>query len=165
MQSATGAKFNQTSRRDADLRHDICNAYARTLWQCRIQMMAGTKDIKFVALKLYPGPWCKSTEGEIKVCTWLREISSCSCLTVLPGPAWVLLSKTNQPLFSPLYCPLSRMQSPFYFQVAEKTHSQTIVVILIPQSPITSRSPISTLIYAPLAQTYLNTQQKLLCAS
>ena len=44
-----------------------------------------------------------STEGEIKVCTWLREISSCSCLTVLPGPAWVLLSKTNKPLFPPLY--------------------------------------------------------------
>ena len=33
------------------------------------------------------------TEGEIKVCTWLGEISSCSCLTVLPGPAWLLLSK------------------------------------------------------------------------
>ena len=43
------------------------------------------------------------TEGEIKVCTWLREISSCSCLTVLPGPAWVLLSKTYKPLFPPLY--------------------------------------------------------------
>ena len=27
------------------------------------------------------------------VSTWLREVSSCSCLTVLPGPAWVLLSK------------------------------------------------------------------------
>ena len=48
-------------------------------------------------------PHCVSTEGEIKVCTWLREISSCSCLTVLPGPAWVLLSKTNKPLFPPLY--------------------------------------------------------------
>ena len=43
------------------------------------------------------------TEGEINVCTWLREIYSCSCLTVLPGPAWVLLSKTNKPLFPPLY--------------------------------------------------------------
>ena len=43
------------------------------------------------------------TEGEIKVCTWLREISSCSCLNVLPGPAWVLLSKTYKPLFTPLY--------------------------------------------------------------
>ena len=41
--------------------------------------------------------------GKIKVCTWLREISSCSCLTVLPGPAWVLLSKTCKPLFAPLY--------------------------------------------------------------
>ena len=43
------------------------------------------------------------TEVEIKVCTWLREIYSCSCLTVLPGPAWGLLSKTNKPLFPPLY--------------------------------------------------------------
>ena len=44
------------------------------------------------------------TEGKIKVCTWLREISSCSCLTELPGPARVLLSKTNKPLLTPLYC-------------------------------------------------------------
>ena len=33
----------------------------------------------------------------------MREISSCSCLTVLHGPAWVLLSKTYKPLFTPLY--------------------------------------------------------------
>ena len=33
----------------------------------------------------------------------LREISPCSCLTVLPGPAWVLLSKANKLLFPPLY--------------------------------------------------------------
>ena len=33
------------------------------------------------------------TEHPENVCMWLREISSCSCLTVLPGPAWVLLSK------------------------------------------------------------------------
>ena len=33
----------------------------------------------------------------------MEEISSCSCLTVLPGPAWVMLSKTNKPLFYPLY--------------------------------------------------------------
>ena len=43
------------------------------------------------------------TERQIKVCTWLREISSCSCLTVLSGSAWVLLSKTYKPLFAPLY--------------------------------------------------------------
>ena len=43
------------------------------------------------------------TEGKIKVCSWFREISSCSCLTVLPWPAWVLLSKTYKPLFTPLY--------------------------------------------------------------
>ena len=35
------------------------------------------------------------TEPEMKVCAWLREILSCSYLTVLSGPAWVLLSKTN----------------------------------------------------------------------
>ena len=45
----------------------------------------------------------QNTERQIKVCTWLREICSCSCLTVLPGPAWVLLSKTCKPYFAPLY--------------------------------------------------------------
>ena len=30
---------------------------------------------------------------------WLQEISPCSCLTVLPGPASVLLSKTNKPFY------------------------------------------------------------------
>ena len=44
-----------------------------------------------------------STERQINVSTWLREISSCSCLTVLPASAWVLLSKTCKPLFAPLY--------------------------------------------------------------
>ena len=29
--------------------------------------------------------------------TWLREISSCSCLTVLPGTAWLLLNKICTP--------------------------------------------------------------------
>ena len=35
------------------------------------------------------------------VCTWLRQISSCSYLPALPGPAWVLLSKIYIPFFSP----------------------------------------------------------------
>ena len=34
-----------------------------------------------------------STEMRLNLCTWLGEISSCSCLTVLPGPAWILLNK------------------------------------------------------------------------
>ena len=34
-----------------------------------------------------------STEMRFIICTWFGEISSCSCLTVLPGPAWVLLNK------------------------------------------------------------------------
>ena len=40
--------------------------------------------------------------------TWLREISSCSRLTFLPGPAWLLLNKVCKPLFRALY-----MQSQF----------------------------------------------------
>ena len=34
-----------------------------------------------------------TTEMRFILCTWLGEISSCSCLAVLPGPAWVLLNK------------------------------------------------------------------------
>ena len=30
-------------------------------------------------------------------CTWFGEISSRSCLTALPSPAWVLLSKIYKP--------------------------------------------------------------------
>ena len=37
------------------------------------------------------------------LCTWLDEISSCSCFTFLPGPAWVLLSKICKDFFSALY--------------------------------------------------------------
>ena len=35
----------------------------------------------------------QSTETRFNLSTWLGEISSCSCLTVLTGPAWVLLNK------------------------------------------------------------------------
>ena len=55
-----------------------------------------TQKVRLLADELH-------TEPGIRACTWLREISSCSCFTVLPGPAWVLLSKTNKPLFLPLY--------------------------------------------------------------
>ena len=44
-----------------------------------------------------------STEPRKRLGTWLREISSCSCLTFLPGPAWVLLSKICKGFFSALY--------------------------------------------------------------
>ena len=33
-----------------------------------------------------------STEMRFNLCMWLGEVSSCSCLTVLPGPAWILLN-------------------------------------------------------------------------
>ena len=41
--------------------------------------------------------------AEKKFGTWLREISSCSCLTFLPDPAWVQLSKICKDFFSALY--------------------------------------------------------------
>ena len=43
------------------------------------------------------------TEALEMVCTWLREISSCSCLTLPLGPAWVLLSKIYKPFLGSLY--------------------------------------------------------------
>ena len=39
------------------------------------------------------------TETNKKACTWLREFRSCSCLTALPGLAWVLFSKIYIPFF------------------------------------------------------------------
>ena len=54
-------------------------------------------------LEIYPACSVR-TEREIKVFTWLREISSCSSLSALNGSAWVLLSKTYKSLFPPLYC-------------------------------------------------------------
>ena len=43
------------------------------------------------------------TELPKMVCTWLREVCSCSCLPVLPGSAWVLLSKIYKPFMGSLY--------------------------------------------------------------
>ena len=43
------------------------------------------------------------TEMRFILCTWFGEIYSCSCLTVLPGPAWVLLNKICTELISSLY--------------------------------------------------------------
>ena len=43
------------------------------------------------------------TEVPKMVCTWLREICFCSCLPVLPDPAWVLLSKIYKPCLGALY--------------------------------------------------------------
>ena len=43
--------------------------------------------------KLYHTTQRLYTEMKFNLCTWFGEISSCSCLTVLPGPAWVLLNK------------------------------------------------------------------------
>ena len=43
------------------------------------------------------------TELPKMVCTWLREVCSCSSLSVLPGPTWVLLSKIYKPFLGALY--------------------------------------------------------------
>ena len=39
----------------------------------------------------------------MKACTWLREISSCSCLNVLPGPAWLLLKNLHTLILGTVY--------------------------------------------------------------
>ena len=39
------------------------------------------------------------TEMSKILCTWLREVCSCCSLTVLPGPAWVLLNYVLQRIF------------------------------------------------------------------
>ena len=44
-----------------------------------------------------------ATRCEYMACPWLGEISSCSCFTALPGPAWVLLSKICKPFAGSLY--------------------------------------------------------------
>ena len=46
-------------------------------------------------------------------CTWFGEISSCSCLIALPGPAWVQLSKICKPFAGSLYL-LSLPSTPVY---------------------------------------------------
>ena len=48
-------------------------------------------------------PSVPNTEPRNSLGTWLREISSCSCLTFLRGPAWVLLSMICKDFFSALY--------------------------------------------------------------
>ena len=77
--------------------HDLANAEMSLIPRCERYLFYEPTYIYVIVKALH------STEGEIKVYTWLREISSCSCLTVLLGPAWVLLSKTYKPLFVPLY--------------------------------------------------------------
>ena len=63
--------------------------------------MAGL-DAKETGKKLSQ-PKFEFTELPKMVCTWLRDICSCSCLPVLPGPAWVLLCKIYKPFLGALY--------------------------------------------------------------
>ena len=51
------------------------------------------------------------TELRKSLGTWLQEISSCSSLTVLPGPAWVLLSKKYILFPSALYVQICQKKS------------------------------------------------------
>ena len=53
------------------------------------------------ALAPYVAQGC--TELRKSLGRWLREISSCSCLTFLPGPAWLLLNKICTPFSRSLY--------------------------------------------------------------
>ena len=52
-----------------------------------------TMNEHFSCLLDFPHIDGETTEMRFNLCTWLGEISSCPCLTVLLGPAWVLLNK------------------------------------------------------------------------
>ena len=69
------------------------------------------------------------TEPGIKVCAWLREISSCSCLTVLPGPACLLLNKICVPFFRTLYMlqhPMLSLWNLTYIRIDERYHEYCV---------------------------------------
>ena len=63
------------------------------------------------------------TRKRIMVGTWLREISSCSYLTVLSGFAWVLQNKIYQSFFSPLYLQTSTKVG---FQIPVQRHLEVL---------------------------------------
>ena len=58
-------------------------------------------------------------------CTWFGEICSCCCVTVLLGPAWVLLSKIYKPFAGSLYRPCN--------------FSYFVVPLLCPAEEVSSR--------------------------
>ena len=62
--------------------HSYCQYWDRS-WS------VGAKDLRDYVCE------CESPNTEMRfiLSTWLSEICSCSCLTVLRGPAWVLLNK------------------------------------------------------------------------
>ena len=58
-------------------------------------------DRGYVWLRSHPN-W-SNTEMRFILCTWFGEFCSCCSLTVLPGPAWVLLNWICKELISSLY--------------------------------------------------------------
>ena len=69
-------------------------------------------------------------------CVWGREISSCSCLTFLPGPAWLLLNKMCIPLFWALYLSNIYLRTPcnrWRFPTSSAVCSA--ITFLLPPSP------------------------------
>ena len=72
-----------------------------TLWIERAIERWGSADGRAKGLPHYTGAmyiwrphWGGGTQRwDLNLCMWLGEVSSCSCLIFLPGPAWVLLNK------------------------------------------------------------------------
>ena len=92
------------------------SARCATLWVVRVtiqyRVMDGEKVRKTLfslRQKSFPNP-NSTTEPGIKACMWLGEISSCSCLTVLPCPTWLLLNKICIPFSRSLYIEFSRAE-------------------------------------------------------
>ena len=68
------------------------------------------------------------TEPRKSLGTWLREMSSYSCLTFLPGPAWVLLSKICKDFFTALYSISSRYSITFRYRADAKSPAHSAVI-------------------------------------
>ena len=79
---------------------DIASFFATYLYQ--VMNRTSLRGMSWVARMEPKKNQIVRTEPGIKVSSWLRDISCCSCLTVLPGIALVLLSKICKHLFPPL---------------------------------------------------------------
>ena len=75
------------------------------------------------------------TEPRNKDCAWLREFSSCCCLSALTGPVILLLSKIYNPFFSPqsrcTYCEPNRRPAKGSLKAKIKPKSRVIYFPLV----------------------------------
>ena len=93
--------------------NSLTNVYSRWIDNCMASESCNLCTL-FSFTGVYPyvtyslcimGLWSLNLMHNVQrsACMWLREISSCSCLTFLTGPAWLLLNKICTPFSRSLY--------------------------------------------------------------